>query len=227
MNNLFNYFDKVIFLTLSDSYDRHKNIKYHINKFNIINSYIYYSTKLPEIYLKCSNLFPTLKSEYYDNMNNKYVYANNFSVSINHLNIIKICYELGYKNILICEDDITLIDYKEHNNLIYNTILENIPKDYDIIKFNNDCTKQEILNVNDLKQPIFHKLSYNNNITNYGTSFYALSRNGMKKYIDYLLITNELSEDLIFNRLLKNTNMNIYAMYKKITKQSDFESTIL
>ena len=220
----FDYFDKVIFLTLSDAYERHQNIQNQINRFNIKNYYIYYSTKLPNIYLKCSNLFPQLKTDYYEDIKkyNKYIYANNFSVSINHLNIIKIFYELGYNKILILEDDINL---NEYDGSIYDKIIDYIPENYDLLKFNNDDYKYDDLQENDLINPIFIKMDENE--PNYGSNFYALSRNGMKIYIDYLLETSNLCEDLIFTQLLKNTNIKGYTFNKKIISPLNIKSTIL
>lgn len=219
----FDYFDKVIFLTLSDSYERHKNIQNQINKFNIKNYHIYYSTKLPEIYLKCSRLFPSLKLEYYDNIEkyNKYIYANNFSVSINHLNIIKISYELGYNKILILEDD---INFNEYEGDMYDKIIDYIPEDYDLLKFDNDdCF--DTLQKKDLVKSPFVKMNKDN--YNFHSNFYSLSRNGMKIYIDYLLKTTNLCEDLIFTELLRNTNINAYTINQKIISPLNIQSTIL
>lgn len=224
----FDFFDKVIFLTLSNNYERHKNINNIINKFKIKNSYIYYSTKRPSIDLKCSTLFPQLKTDYYNaiELTNKYIYANNFNVSLNHFTIIKIAYELGYNNILICEDDVSFID----SNLL-DLLINKIDFDYDIIKFSDDTMIQETLTLDYLNNEeilfnLFNKKSLPEHFCNLSSQCYALSRNGMKIYIDYVLSNEILCEDLIFKELIKNTDIKLYgSKYKLIT--NEFESTII
>ena len=62
---------------------------------------------------------------------------------------------------------------------------------------------------------------------NFYSNFYSLSRNGMKIYIDYLLKTTNLCEDLIFTELLRNTNINAYTINQKIISSLNIQSTIL
>lgn len=227
--DFFSQFDKTFFITLSSSKERIENVKNIINKYNINNSVIYYITKLPDIYLKCSSLFPSLKIKYYDDntINNYYTYSNVFSCAINHLNIVKITYELGLNNILICEDDVNFIDY----NLL-NKISKLIPNDYDIIKFANDGNPEKMKKIdeNSINEDnnIFSKIILND--LNLSTMCYALSRSGMKKYIDYILKINDLYiSDCIFNELLKyyNNNINIYRSNYYICPKKDFISTII
>ena len=113
---------------------------------------------------------------------------------IYHYNIIKTSYERGFNSILICEDDVNFIDNK-------NTILDvfnRIPKDYDIIKFYNLCDTDYF--EKDLKITTYKKINYIlQNRGGLGSAMiYALSRNGMKIYIDYVETYGLMVSDDIF-----------------------------
>lgn len=232
INNLlypsfFDSFDKVWFLTLSDSYERHQNIINTINKYKITNADIYYGVKNKNLYQIIGDNLETLHTDYYDyvQQTNQSIYSNVANTTTNHYNVIKISYDLGYNHILICEDDITFID-NEFLNLIHN----NLNFDYDIIKFVNDSHIEENNQYNELKNlnnQLFKLVNKESEGVFLSSECYALSRSGMKKYIDFFNEGNIYPSDVIFYYLLKNININMYILKYNISKKSNYKSNIV
>lgn len=94
------YFDKIYYINIDKDVDRNNNILSQLNFWNIYN-YKRFSpnliTSLPEKYLYRN----FIKHE------NKYILGQ-LGCRDSHIKIIKECKELGYKNVLILEDDIII-----------------------------------------------------------------------------------------------------------------------
>ena len=118
-----------------------------------------------------------------------------------HYSLIKTCYELGYDNVLICEDDICFLnDVKT----IYNTLEE----------FNK--IKPEI------NAYLFDHIQYNKNNVIFFADCYYLDRKGME-YLIYCLETYPLNVDCYwFEQLLyPNTLDRLDLLYNTTTNYGD------
>ena len=127
----------------------------------------------------------SLHSKYYQYYDKAYphfnVYGNVFNCSLEHYTIIKQAYLRGFKSILIMEDDIEFIDNREAIVKMF----ENLPKDYDLIKF-----WSYYMAVTDVKpysgeDDMFYPF-INGFDGAYSTVMYALSRKGMERYIELM-----------------------------------------
>lgn len=88
--------------------------------------------------------------------------------------------DLGYENILILEDDIRFLKPE-----LLNTLLDNMPEDFDILRFNGFSTSESAKNFMNLyNQGILYVKNPVTKLWNAGC--YGLSRKGMKYYIDYI-----------------------------------------
>lgn len=105
---------------------------------------------------------------------------NEYDCVRNHYSIIKQSFDLGYENILILEDDIRFLKPS-----LLNPLLENIPEDFDIIRFNGFSTMDSAKNFMNLyNQGTLYVKNPNTKLWNAGC--YGLSRKGMKYYIEYI-----------------------------------------
>lgn len=103
----------------------------------------------------------------------------NYHCTREHYTMIKIAYELNYDYILIFEDDVKLLNKKN-----WDLFMNNIPDDFDLIRYSCiidfPCPEEYINNY--YNNILYSKLKYNI----WSTGAYALSRKGMKYYIDYI-----------------------------------------
>ena len=110
-----------------------------------------------------------------------------------HYTLIKTCYELGYDNILICEDDICFL---KDLNLIKNILDDFENKKSDIYLF-------DYLHVNKILP---------NDIRLYSWSpCYYLNRKGMQYIIYCLEASNEFMVDELWFKILESNTINVWA----------------
>ena len=175
-NNYLNiFFDKIYLINLERSKNRLNNIHIHLSKRNII--------------------YKKIKAVDYKKIGQKFkIYHKRFTIKehaclLSHLNIIKEAKELGYKKILILEDDI--IFHKQIDKYI--NILEDIPKNWNLIYLG--CGQRN--GVNDVlkKKPFYlanksrgtYAYGINENIYNYLIKILSKGINGIHYPIDLLL----------------------------------------
>ena len=126
--------DIIYYINLERSKDRKKHMEtkffkdsvFHNKKIVRFNAVDY---KKVDVYKKFTtdshiNLFRVTKSEY--------------ACLLSHLDVIRKFSKTNYKHALIFEDDLELIDKNYWNEPIKN-VIENVPKDYDIIKLYRKC----------------------------------------------------------------------------------------
>lgn len=206
-------FDKIYCLHLSEDKEREIQIKKEFKFLGITKQVEIWWTCKRNISNKIGKLLSSLHTTFYNEYSegNDSLYGNVFNCSFEHYSIIKQAYLRGFENILIIEDDIVFNRDKEKIKYI----IDNIPSDYDIIKFFNEFTGesyidkpiQYVKNKKDLKQ---YKVS---------SMCYAISRNGMKLYIEEMDKKFNIA-DVILDELKDNKNIKFYCL-----SQNDFCSS--
>ena len=142
-------FDKIICLHLVEDINRYNSIIDQIKYFGIEDKFeFWYTCKKSPITNQIGNNMNNLKDGYYESIKRKNpdVYGNVFDCAYNHYNIIKTAYLRGFNNVLIIEDDILFNKDKK----ILETLFNNIPQDYNIIKFYYSFINN-IFNIDEIK----------------------------------------------------------------------------
>lgn len=211
-------FDKIYVLHLCEHTKRYYNV---INEFKTVNieNYEFWYTSIRNISNYLGKLKKSLHTEYYDTLH-KDIYGRVLNCTLEHYKIIKTSYNLGYKNILIFEDDFMF----NIDNKTVEYIFNNLPKDYDVIKFFADNDKGSFVeyNVDIPKNELFNKVD--NFTYNYSSTMcYALSRKGMEMFMKIYENYFEPA-DFVFTHIKEFNvdNLNIYKnKYKMITPGYD------
>ena len=112
-----------------------------------------------------------------------------YACLLSHLEVIRKFSKTNYEHALIFEDDLKLIDKKFWNEPIKN-VIENAPKDYDIIKLNRHCNKdlqyKNMYTLWDIK-----KENVNRNIGDWGTVAYIISNKAAKKLMNKIYVNGK------------------------------------
>ena len=122
-------FDICYVLNLSDRKDRRNNMETQFKEMNFDNINestwlrYHYTTKFPYNSL--------IASAFNESGKGRFTKANEYDCARNHYAIVKECYDRGFSNILVMEDDIKFLK----NNETFLTFIHNIPVDYDILQF--------------------------------------------------------------------------------------------
>lgn len=200
-------FDKIYCLHLSEDKERENQIKKQFKFLGITKQVDIWWTCKRNISNKIGKMITSLHTKFYNkySKNNNSLYGNVFNCSFEHYSIIKQAYMRGFNNILIIEDDVVFNKDKETIQYIMN----NIPDDYDIIKFFNEVTNtsyddKPVQFINDKTDLKPYKIS---------SLCYAISRNGMKIYIEEM-DKNFRIADLILEDLKCDENVNFYCLSK-------------
>ena len=134
-------FDAIYCISLADNISRRDDLKKELSRVGILNSNIFHwkITVKNELYKYIWNN-PSLKA-------NRWWFhlIGSLNCTLEHYAVYKECYALGYKRVLILEDDIVFLkNIKEIEKTI-----DNIPENYDILKFNSyfSGTEEEIQKV--------------------------------------------------------------------------------
>ena len=134
-------FDAIYCISLADNISRRDDLKKELSRVGILNSNIFHwkITVKNELYKYIWNN-PSLKA-------NKWWFhlTGTLNCTLEHYAIYKECLALGYKRVLVLEDDIVFLkNIKEIQKAI-----DNIPENYDILKFNSyfSCKEEELQKV--------------------------------------------------------------------------------
>ena len=142
--------------------------------------------------------------------------ANEYDCSRNHYAIVKECYDRGFNNILVMEDDIKF--YKDQN--LFLDFINNIPNDYDILQFGGfttDPNAKYILNKwNNKEYWVKHK-----NVLFWNASMYALSRKGMSYYIAFMNKFFWVADGPLYKAPLNDKIVNTYISTIPLVIQED------
>jgi hypothetical protein len=153
-NNLYNFFDKIICINLKSRPDRYESSLKEFKKLNINNVEFYFAEKSSK--------------------------GGKYGCFESHINVIKKCYNEGYYNILIFEDDLRPSNF--YNIELLNESIEFMKNNnWDIFYLgyfigNDDIFDNILISYNIIK----------NNIIQYNpcaTHAYCLNRNSMKKIL--------------------------------------------
>lgn len=171
-------FELCYVLNLSDRKDRRDNMEYQFKQMGMddIETSVWlryhYTTKFPYNDL--------IANAFNKSQRGRFTKANEYDCARNHYSIVKECYDRGFNNILVMEDDIKFL----RNGQTFCTYLYNIPNDYDLLQFGGfttDPNAKNILNESKKSYWVTH-----NNIPLWNASMYALSRRGMEFYIAFM-----------------------------------------
>lgn len=199
-----NDFDKIWCLHCVDHQDRYKTSLYEFNKVGISDIVEYRWTSLqPKVNIRRS--LPNLRTE------------GEYHCTREHYTMINIAYQLGYDYIMIFEDDVKLIN-KEYWDLFMN----NIPNNFDILRFGGAAKKPFINGPALFNNHIYWSVM---NFNLWCTTGYALSRKGMEYYLNYI---NNLYcvADMPLWDICKMRNIKCYISTLPICYYYKFDSSI-
>ena len=215
-------FEKIYCLNISKAPDRKKYMEIVFRQNNIENNIIFteytdldflkYTKHNKEIYKVFYNIFDDNSIGIDKRRTSINSVINCLSCLLNHYQIIKYNYDIGTNTICVFEDDIAITD-KE----LFEYYLNNMPDDWDIIRFGvaDWCNFSKDPNLYNKKKYKF--------IT--GTQCYAMNRNGMKCYIDYI---NNRIEYADFMLTHIDDKCNVYCVKDKfIISNNNYKSIIV
>lgn len=209
-------YDKIFVLNQSKDANRRNNVIKLFKQYNIDFEFWYsqalpYQQELIQNFNKTHNSFHNSYEEYFNR-------GSVFNCCLNQYLICKHSYEMGYENILFCEDDIYFTGNFDKN------ILYNIPNDADIVRFNltiNYYWNYE-KNYKLIYNEIFSKfIGQEYPKTNYGSALCIyLNRNGMKHYIDFIDKYGYVAADYpyMYYKMLNN-NINQYVINEELNNK--------
>jgi len=199
-----NIFDKVYVIHCAENDERMKNIEFQIKE-NNLDLEIFWSCYHPHSYICANSLIFANKGRAFNN-------ASEFNLTRNFYTIIKTSYLRGFNNILIFEDDFSLLKTE-----VLNDVMNHIPKDFDIIQFSLLFMK-DIYDYKDLMN------EYENNkyfikapFGAWSNNGLALSRKGMKYFID------EIDKEFMAADYPAFESANRYDFYGKTNKAEKYK----
>ena len=213
-------FEKIYCLHILDAKERYDSVIKECEQIELENEVNFWYTCKKPINLTIGNNIDTLRTDYYNKKAeiNEYTYGTVFDCAYNHYSIIKQAYMRGINSILIFEDDILF-----NNIRVLKDIINNIPNDYDVLKFHNHVYDKRNLIVNNC----FFELIDNPDKYYHSTLCYALSRKGMEAVINEYE-SNFAAADVVLNNITSNKDIKFYVL--KLTlfcKPKKFISTIV
>jgi len=218
-------FDETYCIHCLEYKDRLKQSQDTFKKLGIFDKVIYWYTCKRPISNFCGNKLLTLHSQYYDQVRgwNLNVYGGVFNCALEHYTLIKTAYLRGLEHILIFEDDI----YSNIGKEEFDLIMSYLPEDYDFISFNNDAhfdDKATSKYIEEKGSPFQkHSIRYAPFINS--TCCYALSRKGMKFYIDFNDRSFSYSDKFWMH--IDKSKYNLYEISSKIFQPRSNKSIIV
>lgn len=180
-----NLFDEIYVLHCVDVPERKEHVIKQLQKMDIHNYKIWETCVCKSINYILAKNFESLFTDYYKGFKNDIVFANVFDVAYNFYKIIKVAYIKGYNHILLIEDDINFTIDKN----TFDEYIRQIPNDYDILKFSWIASYPlDYVNIENYIKKNNNALyvKYKNEFNLHYNGMFALSRNGMKYFIDYM-----------------------------------------
>lgn len=166
-------FDKIYFLAYSDDPRRTYNVYKQIKNLALLpDQYVINYTSFFPYAEMCGKALLPADYERLDWIRYKNSFAGVFNCVSEHYKMIRSAYNLCYKKILVCEDDVNFID---NYNLIEDTF-NRLPDKFGIVKFYHTDYKQTTDDF--VLRPV---TGYNDGVKS--TLCYALDRDGMKSYM--------------------------------------------
>lgn len=216
-------FDKVYMLHLAENENRLNFMVEQFKHHGISKQVEIWWTCKRDISVEIGNNLNSLHTDAYDwykgNEKTKGVYGGVFNFAFEHYTIIKQAYLRGFESILIIEDDCEFIKDKK----LFKDIFDNIPEDYDIIKYHNGVFYE-----NDNDDNIINKYYNRCNFAKGNTTCYALKRRGMELVINQYNKCFEPSDIVLDKAMDYNSckEVNSYAVNKLVNYVEGFISNI-
>lgn len=170
-SKLNNIFDKIYVIHCVENEERMKNIEFQIKE-NNLNLEIFWSCYHPHSYVCANSLILSNRGRRINN-------GSEFNLTRNFYTIIKTSYLRGFKNILIFEDDFSLMKSE-----MLNEFVDQIPEDFDIIQFSLLFNEAMYDYKNLQKEYENDKYFIKAPFGAWSNNGLALSRKGMKYFID-------------------------------------------
>lgn len=140
---------------------------------------------------------------------------NEYDCTHNHYSMVKQAYDQGYEYCLIMEDDIRFLDMNDGE--IWESYLNNIPDDFDILQFGGFTTDPKIKNYMDERA---HWVKHPD-VPVWNASMYALSRKGMKYYIDFIDKFFWVADGPLYRAPIDRPDLNTYICTLPLVIQED------
>lgn len=176
-------FDKIYVISLTTEKARQEFIKKQFNDLGIEFEFVY-GTDFANFTRDGSGYWITYPYVFDDHTSNS---PQNFGCTITHYQAVLQAYELGYKNVLIMEDDICFI----HNKQLISDMLNSIPSDayfvtWDPRFINIDKYNEQELLINELSQTSSKYLHLQNHYKNLcgGMMYGLMNRYAMELYLN-------------------------------------------
>lgn len=204
------YFDAIYCLSLADNIEKRSLLEKELSRVGILNSKIfrYKITVKNELYKYICSA-PELNID-------KYLQSNPqaFNTTLGHYEIMKECLAMGYKRVLILEDDVRFLkNIKE----MYD-ILENIPEECDICLFDKFVPFSKEPYLNEIKTNKINTYFFNfEKIKLWSCGCYALSQNAMKTIVSKQVkkfVSADESTNKVNNDGVVVNDDNLYNLYR-------------
>lgn len=216
-------FDKIYCIHYLPYTERFECIKSELNRIGILN--------LPQF-----EFYYTINNPYYeeilksDKVENGVVNRTNIKYTIDSLNCLIKCKELGYRNVLIIEDDLKFIE----DVSVIEQHIKSIPSDYDFV--NMDTMIYSLCKHNDVVYDTYNMLQNMRNANQkfwkfnilpiglwlFQTSFIALSGRMIEHIIDSNIQKLKPFDWYCVNQNTNNENFNRYISTTRLGKQLDY-----
>lgn len=208
MNKINLPFDYIYCILLPTNSERVENVKKQCELLNNVN--VFNSIYIPNVYSLSNFLKQNDKFRW-----NGWGNGTALNCTLNHYTVIKQAYDANSKSVLIFEDDVT---FNTENINKINEVINNIPKNYNILRF--EWVKEFNGYVRKNERGYFIKT----NKPSWGTQCYALDRKGMEYYLKYINNMLSVADMPLYESYIYHLNQ--YYCNIEICKELNFKSTI-
>ena len=220
-----NDLNKIFFICMSSNKERVNNVNNVVKQLHIEHlADIHYTDKLEQLYDE-DDICKSLTKFFFIHKEYQHV-INSFSCFLNHYNIICEAYYLNYDYILVCEDDIHVID-----NDKFLSLLNNIPSNADFIQY--EYNKETYPDNSDQNITYSYNEDYNiiKNISTCSAQCMFLSKKMIHKIFNYykkykLVYADQYQYDHAYKYPDFYDDINIYVPKEKILQNWTFKSEI-
>ena len=211
---LCNKFSKIFLLTLSSRPDRQSKALKSLENIGLNTNNgltIQYATPFPHNDIIAAAFNQTGKG--------RFTKANEYDCARNHYSIVRQAYDdPTCKFVLIFEDDIQFL-----NNLdIISQFIDSIPEDFDVLQFGGFTADPKITKyLKDIDNIDNSYWTKHNDVGIWNCSMYALSRKGMKYYLDFMNTIFWVADGPLYKAPLNHKIINSYISTIPIVIQAD------
>ena len=209
MTRLTDKFDKIFCLNLSHRKDRRDKMIKQLETLGVLDSPKFeWHISTTHIH---SNIMAQAKNQ---SKLGHFNYPNELNCAREHYSIVKKAYDLGYEHILVIEDDV----FFHKNEMFLSEVLDNIPEEYDILQFGGFSSTPDTV-----EAPIINAY-WMHSVHAWNCSMYALSRKGMKFYLNFQERFFSVADNPLFHIEENKKIINGYLCSKPVVIQVISES---